>query len=112
MASVNFNGQNITDEEVKNVLQAIAEVLGRNVNVTSGNHRKPLDVGAGKGSPHLHGRAADFHVQGLTDEIAYQKIKKFHESIFARGYGYQLLWHGPLYRNDGTTYTYFTLLPI
>ncbi len=101
MASVNFNGKNITDEEVKNVLQAIADTLGRNVNVTSGDRRKPLDVGAGKGSPHLFGRAADFHVQGLTDEIAYQKIKKFHESIFASGFGYQLLWHGPYTETTG-----------
>jgi hypothetical protein len=101
MASVNFNGKNVTDEEVKNVLRAIATTLGRNVNVTSGNRRKPLDVGAGKGSPHLYGRAADFHVEGLTDELAYQKIKKFHESIFAGAYSYQLLWHGPYTETTG-----------
>jgi hypothetical protein len=99
MASVNFNGNNVTDEEIKNVLQAIADVLGRNVNVSSGDRRKPLDVGAGKGSHHLIGTAADFHVQGLTDEMAYQKIKRFHESIFARGNRYELIWHGP---NTGT----------
>jgi hypothetical protein len=95
MATVNYNGHTVTDQEVKNVLQAICDFFEADVDVTSGD-RKTVPTGGSNTSAHLDGRAADFHVSGYDDGTAYLYLKVFAAAIFAGGNSYQIIWHGGL----------------
>ncbi len=93
MGTVNYNGKAVSDEEVKLVLQAISKELKSDVNVTSGD-RNYVPEGGSETSLHLSKRAADFHVDGLTDGVAYQQIVSNALNIFGVGYTYEFIWHG------------------
>lgn len=93
--AVNYNGRTVSDEEVKNVLEAISEYFGKDVNVTSGDRGSALSIGAGSKSLHLQNRAADFHVQDYDDATAYLHIKVHASHIFKTGERYEFIWHGP-----------------
>ena len=101
MATVNYGGIPVSDDEIKNVLQAIADVFKKNVNITSGDRNTALTVGAGAKSLHLQKLAADFHVEGVDDGTAYQQIKVNSFSIFANEQGYEFIWHGPYTETTG-----------
>ena len=93
MASVNIGRNRVTDKEILSILQAMCEYSGNNINVIMGERIPPkryLD----KTNPHHFGLAVDFHMEGASDELAFQFIKGRYEGIFSRGYGYQLIWHG------------------
>jgi len=93
MAKVNYNGKTVSDEQIKLALQAIATILKKDVNVTSGD-RDFVPAGGSKTSLHLSHRAADFRVDGVVDDVAYQEIKSNVLSIFSSGYTYEVIWHG------------------
>lgn len=95
MANVNYNGITVTDTEVKNTLQAIADYFEKNVNVTSGDRGTVLDMGGKEDSLHLQNRAADFHVEGIDDGTAYLYIKVYSSAMFSKEHGYEFIWHGP-----------------
>jgi peptidase M15-like protein len=95
MADVNYNGKTVSDENVQTVLGRVATELGKNVNVSSGDRGSALDVGAGTKSLHLKHRAADFHVEGLSDEEAFKKIQEKKDDIFDSDKRYEVIWHGP-----------------
>ncbi len=100
MAKVNYNGKTVSDEEIKLVLQAIATVLEKDVNVTSGD-RDFVPAGGSKTSLHLSHRAADFRVDGLVDGLAYQEIKSNALSIFRSGFTYEIILHGTYTSTSG-----------
>lgn len=101
MAEVNYNGKTVSDENVKTILSRVAEKLEANVNVSSGDRTAALSVGAGSKSHHLSGRAADFHVTGLSDEEAFKKIQEKKSDIFDSDKKYQVIWHGPYTETHG-----------
>jgi Peptidase M15. len=93
--AVNYNSKTVSDNEVKLVLESIAEYFGKDVNVTSGDRGVALTVGAGEDSLHLHHRAADFHIDGMDDGTAYLHIKVYASKFFKTGEQYECIWHGP-----------------
>lgn len=95
MPTVNYNGKTVTDNEVKDCLQAIADFFEKDVNVTSGDRGTPLDVGGKDKSLHLQNRAADFHVDGIDDGYAYLNLKVFASAVFSKKFAYEFIWHGP-----------------
>ncbi|MEZ5428571.1 MAG: hypothetical protein R2747_20160 [Pyrinomonadaceae bacterium] len=101
MAQVNFNGKTVSDGELKEVLEAICRVFKSNVNVTSGDRSAPREDGAKDKSLHLQKRAVDFHVEGVDDGTAYEKIKLYFNHIFSNSHGYEFIWHGPYTETGG-----------
>jgi hypothetical protein len=101
MATVDYSGKTVTDEEVKTTIQAIADVLEKNIIVTSGDRNQPLDVGGKEKSLHLSKRAIDFHIEGLDDGTAYQQIKVYSYFIFSSKHSYEFIWHGPYTETSG-----------
>jgi hypothetical protein len=95
MAAVNYNTKTVSDDNVKTVLERVVTELGKNLNVSSGDRGATLDVGAGAKSLHLKHRAADFHVEGLSDEEAFKQIQEKKDSIFDSDKRYEVIWHGP-----------------
>ena len=93
MPTVNFNGYTISDTEIQNLLQAVADFFQANVNVTSGD-RNHVPKGGSKTSLHLAKRAADFHVEGIEDMTANLNIQAFCSAIFAKENGYEFIIHG------------------
>lgn len=98
--AVNYNGYTVSDNEVKNVLQAISDYFEADVNVTSGN-RSTVPQGGSTTSLHLVSRAADFHVDGYDDGTAYLHIKVFASAMFAMGNGYEFIRHGAYTQTGG-----------
>lgn len=85
--SVSYNGHHVTDPDVRAKLQDIANFFGRRVVVTSGDRQQV--VNGNTKSHHLRGRAADFHVEGLSLGEAYKRLKA--SGIVARDY--QVIYH-------------------
>jgi len=101
MATVNYNGKTVSDENVKTVLGRVATELDKDVNVSSGDRDSALDVGAGTKSLHLKHQAADFHVSGLSDEEGFKQIQEKKDTIFDSDKKYEIIWHGPHTETSG-----------
>lgn len=56
----------VSDDNVKTILQRIANKLGKNITAHSGD-RSHVPHGGSTKSLHLQHRAADLHIQGLSD---------------------------------------------
>jgi hypothetical protein len=95
MATVNFSNKTVSDADLKEVLQKIADAFGKDVKVSSGDRATALTVGAGTGSLHLQNRAADFHVDGEIDDNVYKKLKDSYTTIFNATNRYEVIQHGP-----------------
>lgn len=93
MAVINYNGKTVSDDEIKTVLRQIADLLGKDINVTSGD-RNYVPPGGSPTSLHLSHRAVDFHLAGMDDGAAYQQIKINSYYIFSSSHGYEFIWHG------------------
>lgn len=100
MPTVNFNGYTVSDTEIKDLLQAIADFFEADVNVTSGD-RSSVPKGGSTTSLHLSKRAADFHVSGVEDLTANLFIQTFCSAMFAKGNGYEFIIHGPYTATGG-----------
>ena len=95
MATVNLNSKPVSDADLKEVLQRLADAIGKDVKVSSGDRATALTVGAGTGSLHLQNRAVDFHVDGETDDNVYAKLKDGYATIFSASNRYEVIQHGP-----------------
>lgn len=71
---------NNINDLVNNVLNPLRAMIGRPIIITSGYRSQRVNelVGGSKTSQHLTGKAADFHVQGYTQQqmnLVYQMIQ-------------------------------------
>ena len=97
---VRYNSYQVSDPDIQAMLEKIADLTGRVVNVTSGD-RDFVPAGGARNSDHLKKRAADFHLEGLTDEAAYAEIKTKRSAIFGASMAFQLIRHGPHTQTQG-----------
>lgn len=81
-------GKTISDAPLRQKLQVVANLFKADLRITSGD-RNYVPKGGSKTSLHLQHRAADFHVQGITDGAAFRKLKE--SGKLARGY--EVIWH-------------------
>ncbi len=94
MPTVNYNGNQVSDTQVKQVLQNLCDYFQANVNVTSGN-RTTVPEGGSPNSLHLKSRAADFHVEGVDDGTIYLHLRNLgYQQVFVSGHGYEFIQHG------------------
>lgn len=70
---VDYNGHRVTDPAVRAKLQEIADFFGRRVVLTSGDRARV--VNGNNRSHHLRGRAADFHVEGISLGDAFRRLR-------------------------------------
>jgi uncharacterized protein YcbK (DUF882 family) len=85
----------VSDTELKLILQRIAETLGRDINVHSGD-RDYRRKGSPPKSLHLSHRAADLHVPGLIDIEVFNQLRNAKDKIFAGTVNsYQVIRHCP-----------------
>jgi hypothetical protein len=93
MPTVNYNGYTVSDNEIKNFLEAAAIYFEKDINVTSGD-RTYVPEGGSTTSLHLKKRAVDFHVVGYDDATAFLHMKVFVPAFFAGGNEYEFILHG------------------
>ncbi len=86
--TVDYNGHTVSDPAMRAQLQRIADYLRRRVILTSGDRDRV--VNGNRNSLHLHHRAADFHVQGLSLSEAYNRLKD--GGVIPRN-GYEFIYH-------------------
>jgi len=90
---VNYGKFKISDPHVRDALVLLAFFFKRVIDVTSGD-RTRIVKGSSANSRHLvwnGGRAADFHVRGLSDEDAFRTLRR---STGVIDYGFTLIRHG------------------
>ena len=97
---VRYNGYRVSDPDVRAMLEKIADLTGRVVNVTSGD-RDFVPAGGARNSDHLKKRAADFHLEGLTDEAAFAEIRTKRAAIFGAVMTFQIIRHGAYTQTQG-----------
>ena len=101
MGTVVYNGKVISDQIIKDVLDRISDYFVATVNVTSGD-RSTVPEGGSDKSLHLKSRAADFHVEGVDDGVAYGNMKNLgHNWTFITGHRYEFIWHGEHTKTGG-----------
>lgn len=83
----------VSDNNVKIVLQRIADNLGKNISVHSGD-RTSIVQGSSKSSLHIHKRAADFHIQGISDAAGFKLLKEKFNDLFDADEAYEMIHHG------------------
>jgi len=88
-----YNGKTISDDNIKAVLQKIADTLEGDVNVTSGD-RNYVPAGGSQTSLHLQKRAADLSVSGYSLKDAFAKLKEQKATIFDADKKYEVIRHG------------------
>ena len=99
MAKVDYR-KDVSDIQVKAVLQQICEHYGKNVVVWSGD-RNFVPSGGSQTSLHLKGKAADFSVEGLTLENVFQDLQS-NLHFFNITEGYEVIYHGKFTETEGT----------
>ncbi|MGI9034797.1 MAG: D-Ala-D-Ala carboxypeptidase family metallohydrolase [Pyrinomonadaceae bacterium] len=101
MASVNYNGITVSDKPLRITLQSIADSLGTNLSITSGDRNVALSMGGKKRSLHLKHQAADFHASGLSDAQVFAQLKAQMNNIFDHSQAYEVIHHGPYTETTG-----------
>ena len=104
MAEVVFSeGKGVCDVFVVDVLQKIADWHNKNVKLTSGDRFTALKMGAGLKSLHMQHSAADFHVIGVLDVVAFVDICTFaaFQVFDFEQNRYEFLHHGPSTETSG-----------
>jgi hypothetical protein len=99
MVKVEYNGCTVSDPAVRDVLKQIAHRLGHDVIITSGD-RDHAVKGGSPTSDHLVGRAADFHVRGMSDDAAFAYLKA-HAQDLLRDLPFQVIQHGSYTATQG-----------
>jgi hypothetical protein len=97
---VKYNGYQVSDAAIRACLERIADATGRVITVTSGD-KDFVPSGGAKNSDHLHKRAADFHLEGLTDEVAFDEVRSKRSAIFSEPMIFQVIRHGPHTQTQG-----------
>jgi LysM repeat protein/peptidoglycan hydrolase-like protein with peptidoglycan-binding domain len=82
-----FGRHRVSDQRIKDLLQAIANHAGSRVILTSGDRKRV--VNSNSRSHHLVGRAADFFVEGLTLSEAFHMLK---DTVIPRR-DFQFIYH-------------------
>ena len=91
----------VSDLEIKLILQCIADAVGSNLSVHSGD-RDFRPKGGAKRSLHMAHRAADIHAEGISDAVLFRTIKAEREKIFTSFiHRYQVLHHGKYTETEG-----------
>lgn len=88
---VDYQGHTVSSAGVRALLQRLADLTGRTVRVTSGD-RRHVPRGGSRTSLHLHGRAADFAVDGQPLEQTFELIRARRQELFAGG-AFEVIWH-------------------
>lgn len=92
MADVTYV-KTVSDANVRAVIQRIANALSRNIRVHSGD-RNFVPGGGSRTSLHLAKRAADFHINGVTDAEGFRLIKAKFNELFDAAEAYEMILHG------------------
>lgn len=104
MPTVIYGRYRVSDTRIKEKLQSIAEILGRDIRITSGDRTK-IVKGSSRKSLHLINEAVDFHVAGLSDTMAFRMIREDRVTIFGEEAGqdfrWQLIQHGSHTKTGG-----------
>ncbi|RDS84470.1 hypothetical protein DWU98_00370 [Dyella monticola] len=104
MPTVIYGRYHASDQRLQNMLQHIAETIGRDVRVTSAD-RINIVKGSSVNSLHLINEAVDFHVIGLSDAEAFRALRENRVAIFGPevgdDYRWQLIQHGPYTSTGG-----------
>jgi hypothetical protein len=91
----------VSDVELQLILRRIAEILGTNITVHSGD-RDFRPKGSPAKSLHLLHRAADVHAAGMTDtdlfDLSQNKKSEIFDSVSHR---YQVIHHGRFTETEG-----------
>jgi muramidase (phage lysozyme) len=82
-----------SDSHLKVVMERISELMGKTVNVHSGD-RNFVPKGGSKTSLHLAHRAVDFHIADMSDSAVLQKILQNIPKVFSKSEGYEFIHHG------------------
>jgi hypothetical protein len=94
---VNYHEHTVSSAEARAMLDRISVQLNRPIDVTSGD-RNYIPQGGAINSLHLQGRAADFHVRGMSDQEVFQAL---HGEVGSLDSGMHLLQHGPFTATEG-----------
>jgi hypothetical protein len=85
----------VSDTSLKLFLDRIAMLLGTNLTVHSGD-REHQPKGSPSKSLHLKHRAADFHVVGVPDRLAFDRLRSQRNQLNELPANrFQLIYHGP-----------------
>lgn len=85
--------KNVSDNNVKTILQRIANSLGKDITVHSGD-RTTIVKGSSQASLHIQKRAADFHIKGVSDAQGFKLIKGKTNELFDANEAYEFIHHG------------------
>lgn len=104
MPIVSYGSYRVGDQRLRDVLERIADETSRVVRVTSGDRNFVPDGGA-PDSLHLINQAVDFHIDGLSDEQAFNLLRLKRSEIFGDATGnafrFQIIRHGPNTETQG-----------
>jgi hypothetical protein len=92
----------VSDVSLKLLLVNVAEIVGADLVVHSGD-RAHTPKGGAKKSLHKHSRAADLHAVGVSDAVVFERLranKKKLEQCSSIG-RFQVLRHGPYTKTEG-----------
>jgi hypothetical protein len=91
----------VSDNALRLILNEIAQTLGTNVIVHSGD-RDYRPKGSPSRSLHLSHRAADLHAPGMTDDLLFGKLQAAKAKIFHSAINsYQVIHHGKFSETEG-----------
>jgi RHS repeat-associated protein len=94
--SVRYNKHTVSDQRVRTALDGVMMSFGKTVTVVSGDRNFVPKGGATK-SAHLTSQAADFHVVGVADNTAFQKLQDAGSPVSE---GLRLIKHGPFTQTE------------
>lgn len=83
----------VSDASLKNLLERIANHLDKDIIVHSGD-RGHVPTGGSKTSLHLQHRAADFHIQKMTDSDGFKLLKQDYKTLFDADEEWEVIHHG------------------
>ncbi len=94
----------VSDENVKTILQRIANQIDKDITVHSGDRPPAYNrniKGSNSGSLHTANRAADLHVKGVSDKQVFTFLKSKYNDIFDSSEAYEVIHHGPYTATGG-----------
>jgi len=94
--------RSVSDVSLKLLLVTVAEIIGADLVVHSGD-RDHTPKGGAKKSLHKASRAADLHAVGISDGAAFQRLRDNKERLMQRApiNRFQVLLHGPHTSTEG-----------
>jgi hypothetical protein len=92
----------VSDVPLKLLLVTVAEIVGADLVVHSGD-RRHVPKGGAKKSLHKPGRAADLHAVGVSDAVVFERLKAQQDRLVEKApiNRFQVLRHGPHTATEG-----------